>query len=216
MGKKCLIIYSSYTGNTVKVATRIKSTFEREGWQCDIFKVDKKPEDILDPPYDIREYDFVCAGSGIRAHLPYNEILNVLRRFRLGVDPRIVLRNRGETIPYITGPLPPPPTDERMAARHQKMTLGTESKKCVVFTTYSGCEFGPAEAAPAMMLLALELEHIGFKCVGQFCCPGRYVNHPTPRAYHGDIRERPNERDLLKAQMFIEEKLEEIAEKPSV
>jgi hypothetical protein len=214
MGKRCLIIYSSYTGNTVKVATRFKATFEREDWECDIFKVDKKPEDILDPPYDMREYDFVCAGSGIRAHLPYNEILNVLRRFRLGVDPRIVLRNRGETIPYITGPLPPPPTDERMAARHHKMVLGADSRKCIVFTTYSGCEFGPAEAAPAMMLLALELEHIGFKCIGQFCCPGRYVNHPTPRAYHGDIRERPNEKDLLKAEMFIEEKLEETVERP--
>ena len=31
--------------------------------------------------------------------------------------------------------------------------------------------------------------------------------------YHGDIRQRPNEKDLLKAEMFIDEKLEEIAER---
>jgi hypothetical protein len=34
-----------------------------------------------------------------------------------------------------------------------------------------------------------------------------------PRTFHGDIRGRPDERDLLKAQMFIEEKLEEIADR---
>jgi len=60
-------------------------------------------------------------------------------------------------------------------------------------------------------LLALELEHIGFQFIGQFCCPGQYLDDPTPRTFHGDIRGRPDEKDLLKAQMFIEEKLEEIA-----
>ena len=34
-----------------------------------------------------------------------------------------------------------------------------------------------------------------------------------PGTFHGDIRDRPNERDLLKAEMFIEEKLEEIADR---
>lgn len=64
MGKKCLIIYSSYTGNTEKVALRFKNTFEREGWVCDVFKIGKKAKDILHPPFDIDKYDFVCVGSG--------------------------------------------------------------------------------------------------------------------------------------------------------
>jgi hypothetical protein len=34
-----------------------------------------------------------------------------------------------------------------------------------------------------------------------------------PTTYHGDIRDRPNEKDLLKAEMFIEEKLEIIADR---
>lgn len=216
MSKKCLIMYSSYTGNTEKVALRFKSTFERNGWECDIFKIRKKAEDILNPPFDVNNYDFICVGSGIRVHLPYNEILNVLRRLRLGIDPRIALRNRDETIPYIKEPLPdlPEPWDDSDIMRHhRKIVIGADSKKAVVFTTYGGYEFGPKEAEPSMQLLALEIEHLGFQCIGQFCCPGRFLNHPTPGTFHGDIRDRPNEKDLLKAEMFIEEKLEEIADR---
>jgi hypothetical protein len=214
MGKKCLIAYSSFTGNTERVALRFKETFEKKGWQCDIFKVRKKAEDILRPPFDIRQYDFICAGSGLRTHLPYNEILNMLRGFRTGLDPRITLRNRDETIPYITEPVPEiPPNKKDPKVFHRKIVLGPDSPRAVVFITYGGYEFGPKEAQPAVQLLALELEHIGFQFIGQFCCPGKYLDDPTPRTFHGDIRDRPNEKDLLKAQMFIEDKLEEIADR---
>jgi len=216
MSKKCLIIYSSNTGNTEKVALRFKSTFERHGWTCDMFKIRKKAEDILNPPFNIDDYDFLCAGSGLTVHLPYNEILNLLRRLRLGIDPRIALRNRDETIPYIKDPLPDVPpimNDPGVMKYHKKIILGPEAKKAVVFVTYAGYEFGPVEAVPAMQLMALEIEHIRFKCIGQFCCPGKFLNHPTPATFHGDIRDRPNAQDLLKAEMFIEEKLEEIAER---
>jgi hypothetical protein len=214
MGKKCLITYSSLTGNTEKVALRFKETFEKKGWQCDIFKVRKNAGDILRPAFDIRQYDFVCAGSGLRAHLPYNEILNMLRGFRTGMDPRITLRNRDETIPYISEPvLAIPPHKKDPADFHRKMVLGPDSPRSVVFITYAGYEFGPKEAEPAVQLLALELEHVGFQFIGQFCCPGKYLDNPTPRTFHGDIRNRPDEKDLLKAQMFIEDKLEEIADR---
>ena len=155
MGKKCLIIYSSFTGNTEKVGLRFKSTFERNGWECDIFKIRKKAEDILHPPFDINDYDFLCVGSGIMVHLPYNEILNVLRRLRLGIDPRIALRNRDETIPYIKDPLPDLPSpweDPDILSYHKKIVLGPDSKKAVVFTTYAGYEFGPKEASPSLEL----------------------------------------------------------------
>jgi hypothetical protein len=215
MGKKCLIAYSSFTGNTEKVALRFKETFEKNGWQCDLFKVRKNAEDILRPPFDIRKYDFVCAGSGLRAHLPYNEILNMLRGFRTGMDPRITLRNRDETIPYITEPVPEiPPQKKDPKNFHRKIVLGPDSPRAVVFITYGGYEFGPKEAEPAVQLLALELEHVGFQFIGKFCCPGKYLDDPTPRTFHGDIRNRPDEKDLLKARMFIEDKLEEIADRP--
>jgi hypothetical protein len=216
LAKKCLITYTSFTGNTEKVAFRIKSTFENQGWQCDIFKIGKKADDILRPPFDVKNYDFWCTGSGLRVHLPYNEVLNMMRGFRLGMDPRIALRNRDETIPYITEPLPDipePGKNPRIFTFHRKMVLGPDSPKAIVFVTYGGYEFGPKEAEPALQLMALEVEHIGFQCIGQFCCPGKFLNHPTPRTFHGDIRDRPNEQDLLKAQLFIEEKLEAIADR---
>ena len=213
MGKRCLITYSSITGHTEKIALKFKETFEKNNWQCDIFKVRKNAEDILRPPVNIRSYDFVCAGSGLRAHLPYNEILNMLRGFRTGMDPRITLRFRDETIPYISDPVPEIPPHKNPKTDHGKIILGPDSPKAIVFITYAGYEFGPKEADPAAQLLALELEHIGFQYLGRFCCPGKYVDDPMPRTFHGDIRNRPDERDLLKAQMFIEEKLEEIADR---
>ena len=219
MGKRCLIIYSSLTGNTEKVALRFKSTFERNNWDCDIFKIRKIAQDILNPPFFINNYDFVCVGSGIMVHLPYNEILNVIRRLRLGMDPRIALHNRGETIPYIKEPVPEflhPTQDKRVLDSHRKIVLGPDSKKAVVFATYAGYEFGPKEARPALQLLALEIEHINFKCIGHFCCPGKFLDSPTPRTFHGDIRDRPNEKDLLRAEMFIEEKLEQISDRTAL
>ena len=213
-GKRCLIFYASVTGNTDKVAARFQTTFERNGWECDRFKVRKTADDILRPQFDPRDYDFVCVGSGIRSHLPYNEVLNVLRRLRLGVDPRHALRWRDETIPYITEPLPETPSpwqDKSLVARHSRIELAPDSPKAVVFATYSGYEFGPKEAEPTLSLLELEIMHLGFECVGRFSCPGRYLDDPTPLTYHGDIRDRPNEQDLLDAERFIEERLEALA-----
>ncbi|MBN1190188.1 MAG: hypothetical protein JXA46_10580 [Dehalococcoidales bacterium] len=213
MAKKCLIVYSSFTGNTEKVAMRFKSTLERHGWECDTFKVRKRAGDILDPPFDIRTYDLACIGSGVILHLPYNEILNFLRRLWLGIDPRIALRDRDETISYIQTPLPEvprPQNDPGVLRYHHKIVLGPESKKALIFVTYSGYEFGPREAEPAMDLMALEIEHSNFRCIGKFCCPGRFLNNPTPDTFHGDIRSRPDEKDLLEAEKFIEEKLGEI------
>jgi hypothetical protein len=218
MAKKCLILYSSYTGNTEKVAKRFKSTFEKHGWECDMFRVRRKTEDILNPPFDLADYDFLCAGSGVILHLPYSEILSLIRKQIYDIDPRIPHKHRGEALTYIKKPMPKaisPHKDPRALKAHRKIVLGPDSKKAIVFITYSGYEFGPKEAEPALALLALEIEHLRFQCIGRFCCPGEYLHNPTPRTFLGDIRGRPNEKDLLKAEMFIEEKLEEIAERPS-
>ena len=217
MAKKCLILYTSYTGHTEKVAKRFKNTFEKNGWECNIFRVRRKAEDILNPPFDFANYDFLCVGSGVILHLPYSEILALIRNKVYDIDPRIPLRDRGEALNYIKGPIPkalPPTKDPKVLQEHGKIVLGPDSKKAIVFVTYSGYEFGPKEAEPALQLLALEVEHLRFQCIGRFCCPGEYLHDPTPRTFHGDIRGRPNERDLLKAEMFIEEKLEETADRP--
>ncbi len=207
MRKKCLIIYSSHTNNTEKVALRFKGTFEKNGWVCDMFKVRRNAEDILRPPVKLDDYDFLCVGSGIIAHLPYNEIIYLLKTLIYGADPRLVMRSRDQEIPYIgepvTGELPP------ISDVHRAIRLAPDSKKAVAFVTHAGLELGPKEAEPSLQLLAVEVEHLEYQCIGTFCCPGKYLSNPLPKTYYGDIRNRPNERDLLKAEMFIQEKIEE-------
>jgi flavorubredoxin len=183
--KKCLILYQSMTGNTEKVALRFKKAFDKKGWQCDMFKFEKAL-DIKNPPFDFRDYDFLCAGSGCYGSLPGAFISDFLYKFahRAGGD-----RNR-------------------KVPRHKKIVPGP--KTGVVFVTYAGAHLGPKEAEPALSLLDMEIEHLKFKCIGRFCCPGRMGKAPTPRYWHGDITHRPSERDLQKAEIFMEEIIEEI------
>jgi hypothetical protein len=205
MGNRCLIIYASRTGNTAKVAERIKTTFERNGWQCDSFNIDKKT-DAMNPPFDFKNYDFVCAGTGLYMHSPYDEILYLIRTKFFGIDPRQMGRVENRR---------PAESSQEAPDFHKKIMLGPGSKSSIVFATYAGFEFGPAEAEPAMALLALELAHLQFRCLGHISCPGRFLKSATPTTYHGDTRNRPNEKDLLKVEIFIEEKLEEIAQRPA-
>jgi flavodoxin len=214
MGKRCLVAYTSYTGHTEKIALKIKETFDDHQWHCDLFKVRKNADDILRPPYDLRSYDFICAGSGLRAHLPYNEILNMLRGVRTGFDPRNTLRFRDENIPYINEPTPPIPAQRNPKVDHHRIILNQDSPRAMVFITYAGYEFGPKEAEPAVQLLALEMEHIGFQFVGSFRCPGVYLDAPMTLTFHGDIRNRPDENDMANVRIFVEEKLKEINESP--
>jgi hypothetical protein len=185
--KKCLILYQTMTGNTEKVALRFKKAFDKKGWQCAMVKVEKKI-DIDNPPFDFRDYDFLCAGSGVYGALPGKFISDFLFKFsHRGTE-------REER--------------ERKVRRDRKIVPGP--KTGVVFVTYAGAHLGPKEAEPALSLLELDIEHLKFKCIGRFCCPGRWGKSPTPRYWHGDITHRPSERDLQKAEIFMEEKIEEI------
>jgi len=90
---------------------------------------------------------------------------------------------------------------------HRKITPGP--KRGVVFVTYSGEHLDPREVEPALSLLELNIEQLRFKCIGRFSYPGGSGNHYTPGTWFGDIRGRPIERDLLKAEIFMEEIMEE-------
>ena len=82
-------------------------------------------------------------------------------------------------------------------------------KRGMVFATYGGAHLGPKEAEAALKLLEIEIEHLAFKCVGAFACPGKYVNRATPEWYHGDIRNRPNEEDLGQAEALVNKLLKQ-------
>jgi hypothetical protein len=210
VSKKCLVFYESRTGNTDKVAAKFKSTFVNNGWKCDMFKVDKET-DIMNPPFDFDDYYFVCVGSGLRMHSPYMPVVDTMRAKFFGRDPRPMYEGHQGKIEI------PVKRDEGRSrgtdSVHRKIVFGCDPKYALVFITYSGYDFGPKEAEPALNLLALEIEHLKFQCIGRFSCPGRFMNDPTPYAYHGDIRDRPNEEDLKKVEFFIEENLEKIADR---
>lgn len=81
-------------------------------------------------------------------------------------------------------------------------------KRGIVFATYGGAHLGPKEAEAALKLLEIEIEHLDFKCMGVFACPGKYVNQATPGWYHGDIRNRPNEADLDRVESMVNKLLQ--------
>ena len=211
MTGKCLLVYQSKTGNTAMVGDRFKSVFERHGWQVDVFNISKKT-DINNPPFDFKNYNFCCLGSGVLMHAPYSELLALVRRQFFGMDPRIMVKSAEDGKPILFGSSKSSSSGKIPHTPHGRIIIDDDAPKAIVFVTYSGYDFGPKEAEPSLALLALEIEHLKFKCIGRFACPGKSIDAPPPDAYHLDIQNRPNEKDLLKAEMFIEEKLEEIAD----
>ena len=215
ISKRSLVLYATRTNNTTKVVERFRSTLERNGWQCDVVRIEQN-SDPMTVPFNHKDYDLICAGSGVRMHAPYAELLHVLRVPIYGFDPRIMLKMT-EGIQ---------PTDEerkkmqdamrnRKGRSHSKIVLGPDAKKALSFVTYGGHELGPVEAQPALDWINLELAHLEVEIVGKFCCPGKFEDTNNPAVYHNDLTTRPNERDLLRAELFIEQVLEAIAVRPS-
>lgn len=210
MSKRSLILYSSLTGNTEKVALRFKKVFEKKGWACDIFKIDKKT-DVNHPPFDYSDYDFLCVGSYVLLGQPSEEIVKIMtcnpqsghfgQPTREDIVRMAIARNDPEFVPH---PPERPPKGVHPAGR-----IVPGPKKGIVFVSYSGIHLGPKEAVPALSTLELEIEHLKFQCIGQLACPGKHGNNPGTDWWHGDLRQRPDERDLQKAEIFLEEKIEE-------
>lgn len=229
MPNKSLILYSSWGGNTEKVAFRFKQVFEKMGWECDTLKVTKKT-DVKNPPVRLDDYDLLCVGSLIIGGLPTKEIYDD----HLGLlMPASLIRGRishdGEFDP---------------------ITTDYGFKKGIIFVTYTGGRRGPGEAAAALAMLELRLEDMRVKVIGKLACPGGHrrgsddgksemitgatqeeaattvaeyfgdTGSPDEgpkdgretsgtRDWHWNVTERPSDRDLLKAEIFLEEILED-------
>jgi hypothetical protein len=197
--KRSLIMYASRTNNTTKVAEHFKSTLERNGCQCDIFKITQDGYAMAFPYYRFNDYDLICAGSGRNMHAPYEELLNVIRVPRYHGVPGVkeLVKGTGGQ-----GPL------------HEKIVLSPDFPKCISFVTFGGMEFGPWEAQPALDLINVEMAHNRITPVGSFCCPGRFLPYDIPSTYYNDLLTRPNEKDLMRAELFIEQILEAIDYRP--
>jgi hypothetical protein len=198
--KRSLIMYASRTNNTTKVAERFKSTLERNGWQCDIFKIQQKGDPMAFPYYNFKDYDLICLGSGVNMHAPYEELFEVIRVPRYHGVPGVkeLVKGTGGQ-----GPL------------HEKIVLSPDFPKCISFVTFGGLEFGPWEAQPALDWINVEMAHNRITPIGTFCCPGRFLPYDVPSTYYNDLTSRPNEKDLVRAELFIEQILEAIANRPA-
>jgi hypothetical protein len=215
-------MYFTLTGNTTKVARKFQEVFEKRSWECDVLKVDRKTNVTQSPsPFDCSQYDFFCIGSGNYKSMPGEPVIELMRNnpADLHYDPHL---ETGEGI--VQGAISPqffperqsgetPPKPPEMPAglppiAHQKLVISPEWKKGIVFVTFAGHEFGWAEAVPALEALALEMMHMKVQCVGKFNCPGRF-GPQREGMFFKDLSTRPNEKDLLSAEIFLERVLDE-------
>jgi len=71
---RSLVLYSSVTGNTEKVAKRIAKVLRSEGHDVAFVKVDEKTN------IDLLAYDLVFFGSAVHQWLPTKTIMNYVKR----------------------------------------------------------------------------------------------------------------------------------------
>ncbi len=215
MPKKSLIMYASLTGNTEKVALRFQKVFIEKGWECDLLKVTKKT-DIYHSPFDCSQYDFICVGSYVHGSLPAEYLVEYMRsnpnnvRYHPDIEK---MRNQPEPdeeelVKRLAGDFNPhAQPHESGRTEPPRAIFNYRDKKGVVFVTFGGEHQGYKEALPSLDLLESELEHTRYQCIGRFACPGRFG---TTRGWFRDLPERPNEKDLMRAEIFIDEILDEI------
>jgi len=194
-------MYTSHTGNTEKVAMSFKKVFKKKGWDCDTFKVSKDTDSADLPSFDA--YDLICIGAPVNDGLPAREIF-----YGRPHGPGMVKRGI-----YSPGHAPgAAPVKPKKGVRYRPgFDEGFGPNKSILFVTYSGELRGPGEASAALDCLELRIEDARVKCVGKFACAGSWKDRRKTegRPWHYDLDNRPNERDLLKAEIFLEEIIED-------
>lgn len=165
---KILNLYFSSTGNTEKVAARIGDTAQALGHSLDTVKITDK-----DVKMDILKYDMIFVGSGVYAQLPGNALIDL---FRAQIQ-------KYAKAGVITAGAPRRP-----------------SAYCVVYCTYGGAHTGIHEAVPAVKYMGQLFDHLGYTILDEWYVIGEYkterLQDMSVSGRLGDIRGRPNERDL--------------------
>jgi len=179
---RALILYSSMTGNTERVAEAIKAQLEHYCFQVDMIKITSKATFNR----DFSGYDLVCLGSLIIAGAPSRVVYN---KMSLGGS----AMPNGDPLPA-GGPagMPPKPDMEGMLTDKGSGAMGQDANTPMaatyaggpsprniyhplglVFTTYGGGFYGSDEAIATLETLKLYLELQNVKVVGKFACCGR-------------------------------------------
>ncbi|MDZ7759597.1 MAG: flavodoxin family protein [Desulfovermiculus sp.] len=161
-----LNISFSSTGNTRKVANTIVAAMQESGLSID----DIPAKDAVN--IDLLNYDLIFLGSGVYEWLPGKPMQQALAD----------LRKKYVQIEEIKPASPKRP-----------------GKKAVVYCTYGGVHTGINEAIPAVKYMAQIFDHLGIEVVGEWYVVGEYhgsLQEHSQNGRLGDIRGRPDERDL--------------------
>lgn len=159
MAYRALIIYSSVTGNTEKIALAFKETLESYNFHVDCYKTGC--HDFEKEPAYFEDYDLVCIGSPIMAGTPHQSLMKLLGLYG---NEKVFFNRR---------------TDEPNATPLEFFLKGAPrfKTKGVVFCTYCGYFGGPDEATATLELEKLYLDTKGVTVVGMFSTAGREVFH---------------------------------------
>ena len=163
-----LNIYYSSTGNTKRVADIIAETADKEGHPVETIRI--KPD--MAPDFDLLDYDFVFAGSGVYEWLPGKPVLSLFSK----------LAKHYRKLGNIEQP-----------ARRRR------TKQAVVYCTYGGTHTGSNEAVPTVKYMGQLFDHLGFEIAGEWYVVGEfhgaYLDF-SKKGKLGNITGRPNDSDL--------------------
>lgn len=169
MKRRALLLYSSLSGNTEKVAEEFRSVLTEYGFECVSVLVNAHTdwETERERTY-FDDFDLICVGSPIIAGTVFS-VLNdclALKPWRgRGRGPKpdagpgdLTFRRAGVPVPGIINP-------------------SWKKAKGIVFTTYGGSFIGPDEAIPVLNILKMNLQLRNVDVIGQFSCYGSETKH---------------------------------------
>lgn len=183
---KALIVYSSITGNTEKIAEAFAETFREYNIAPTLMKLEGNYlGEQMDPP-NIGAYDFLCLGAPVIAGIPYHDFyINFGAQDDYGRRSFGGVQGPGQGMAHMGGPgkhggpgeKPEGPGGGPGAGGPPPMPMGmptaTDTQHRIAFTTYGGFGEGPTEAIGTLELIKELFQGSGF--VGFYACPGKIL-----------------------------------------
>lgn len=170
MQNKALILYTSATGNTEKVACQFEKTLLEYGWSCDRVSLHQR-QSLQERQIYLDHYDLVLLGTPVISGAPAPVISQNIAL--VGAEPPRLYSNQM----IFPGSL----------FRPEQSPLG------IVFVTYSGETYGPCEAQPALELATMYLQYLFIDVIGKFACPGRKEPKDTIDLLAAELNIHPSE-----------------------
>lgn len=149
---------------------KVANTIKRSLEKQNVVTTIKRPNEATDE--NLFDYDIICIGAPVHSWLPADPIFNFVKQKREEA------RKRG--LEKLCSPRVP-------------------GKYAITFCTYAGPHTGDSEAEPTLKWFKQFFEHLGIEVVAEIGVVGeQHTSEITSiQGKLGDIRGRPNEKDLL-------------------